>query len=83
MVNALKIIGDILAVLPKTEWSPEVTEGREGFIHALRMDGLAEKATIEFLIRDFNIKLPAVWQIIENDLQQLKEVVQTILKKEV
>ena len=30
----------------------------------------------------FNIKLPAVWQIIENDLQQLKEVVQTILKKE-
>ena len=30
----------------------------------------------------FNIKLPAVWQIIENDLQQLKEVVQTMLKKE-
>lgn len=30
----------------------------------------------------FNIKLPAVWQIIENDIQQLKEVVQTILKKE-
>ncbi len=30
----------------------------------------------------FNIKLPAVWQIIENDLQQLKQIVQTILKKE-
>lgn len=30
----------------------------------------------------FNIKLPAVWKIIENDLQQLKGVVQTILKKE-
>lgn len=30
----------------------------------------------------FNIKLPAVWQIIETDLQQLKQVVQTILKKE-
>jgi uncharacterized protein with HEPN domain len=30
----------------------------------------------------FNIKLPAVWQIIENDLQQLKAVVQAILKKE-
>lgn len=30
----------------------------------------------------FNIKLPAVWQILENDLQQLKEVVQVILKKE-
>jgi uncharacterized protein with HEPN domain len=30
----------------------------------------------------FNIKLPAVWQIIENDLQQLRATVQTILKKE-
>lgn len=30
----------------------------------------------------FNIKLPAVWQIIENDLQQLKAIVHTILKKE-
>lgn len=30
----------------------------------------------------FNIKLPAVWQIIENDLQQLKEIVQIMLKKE-
>lgn|SRR5690606_34068586 len=30
----------------------------------------------------YNIKLPAVWHIIENDLQQLKEVIQVILKKE-
>ncbi len=30
----------------------------------------------------FNIKLPAVWQIIENDLLRLKEVVQAILSKE-
>lgn len=30
----------------------------------------------------FNIKLPAVWMIIENDLQQLKKVVNLILKKE-
>ncbi|MDX2049331.1 MAG: HepT-like ribonuclease domain-containing protein [Chitinophagaceae bacterium] len=30
----------------------------------------------------FNIKLPAVWQIIENDLQQLKQTVQVILTKE-
>ncbi len=30
----------------------------------------------------FNIKLPAVRQIIENDLQQLKQTVQVILTKE-
>jgi len=58
MVNALKIAGDILSALPKNEWCPEVTEGREGFVHALRVDGLAEKATLEFLVRDFDkIKL--------------------------
>lgn len=54
MVNALKIMGDILAALPKNQWCPEVTDGREGFVHALRMDGLAEKATIEFIVRDFD-----------------------------
>lgn len=53
MVNALKIAGEILAALPKNEWAPEVTEKRDGFVHALRVDGLAEKATLEFLIRDF------------------------------
>ena len=30
----------------------------------------------------YNIKLPAVWQKIENDLQQLKEIIQSILKNE-
>jgi len=30
----------------------------------------------------FNIKLPAVWKIIEKNLKELKRVVQTILKKE-
>lgn len=30
----------------------------------------------------FNIKLPAVWQIIENDLKELQGVIQTILKTE-
>ena len=53
MVNALKIAGEILAALPRQEWAPEVTERREGFVHALRVEGLAEKATLEFLIRDF------------------------------
>lgn len=53
LVNALKIAGEILAALPKSEWSPETTDGRQGFIHPVHMDGLAEKAAIEFIIRDF------------------------------
>lgn len=53
MVNALKIAGEILAYLPKSELSPETTEGKQGFIHPVRVDGLAERCTIDFIIRDF------------------------------
>jgi tripeptide aminopeptidase len=53
LVNALKIAGDVLASLPRAELSPETTEGKQGFIHPVRIDGIAEKATIDFIIRDF------------------------------
>lgn len=53
MVNALKIAGEILAALPKNEFSPETTSGREGFVHPVAVNGIAEKATIEFIVRDF------------------------------
>ncbi|QEC67501.1 peptidase T [Panacibacter ginsenosidivorans] len=53
MVNALKIAGEILAALPKNEFSPETTKGRQGFVHPVSVNGIAEKATIEFIIRDF------------------------------
>jgi len=53
MVNALKVAAYFLDSLPKDEWSPETTDGRYGFVHPVRMDGLAEKATVEFIIRDF------------------------------
>jgi tripeptide aminopeptidase len=53
MINAMKIAGEILAALPKDRLSPESTDGRRGFIHPVRIDGIAEKCTIEFIIRDF------------------------------
>ena len=53
MVNAMKIAGEILAALPKDRLSPESTDGRRGFIHPVRLDGIAEKCTIDFIIRDF------------------------------
>lgn len=51
--NAVKIAADILAALPKDRLSPETTEGREGFIHPVSVQGIAEEATIQFIIRDF------------------------------
>ena len=53
MINALKIAGEILAALPKDRLSPESTDGKRGFIHPVRVEGMAEKCTIEFIIRDF------------------------------
>jgi len=54
LVNALKIAGEILHALPENEWSPETTEKKEGFVHPVHFEGIAEKATLEFIIRDFD-----------------------------
>jgi tripeptide aminopeptidase len=60
MQNAIKVAGEIIAALPKQAWSPEHTEGTQGFVHPNHVSGGAEKAKIEFLIRD-------------HDTQKLKE----------
>jgi len=52
MESAIKIAGLILTLLP-FELSPENTEGREGFIHPVGIEGHVETATISFIIRDF------------------------------
>jgi tripeptide aminopeptidase len=53
LVNAIKVAGAFLESLPKDERSPETTEGRYGFVHPVRISGIAEKATLDFIIRDF------------------------------
>ncbi len=53
MEHAIKIAGEILAKLPKNRLAPEVTSHKEGFIHPTAVEGLLEKATIKFIIRDF------------------------------
>lgn len=53
LVNSLKIAGEFLDALPKGEWSPETTEGAQGYVHPISMKGIAEKTTIDFIVRDF------------------------------
>ena len=56
----MKVAGTFLDLFPKSEFSPETTEGREGFVHPVRMEGIAEKVKVEFIVRDFetrNLKL--------------------------
>ncbi|MBC7627801.1 peptidase T [Ferruginibacter sp.] len=55
LVNALKIAGAVLDALPKNEWSPETTSGQEGFVHPVAVNGISEKATLQFIVRDFTL----------------------------
>jgi tripeptide aminopeptidase len=71
--NAIKIAADFVASLPRNEWNPEATEGRVGFVHPVHMEGGAEKATVQFIVRDFETAKLAEY---ETRLEQLvKEAV--------
>ncbi|MBL0884442.1 MAG: peptidase dimerization domain-containing protein, partial [Chitinophagaceae bacterium] len=75
LVNALKLASSLLAVLPTNEWCPEVTEKRQGFVHPVHMDGIAERATVEFIIRDFETQQLAVYE------NRLREICEQIIKQ--
>jgi tripeptide aminopeptidase len=73
MVNAIKIAGEILYALPATEWAPEATEKKEGFVHPVRIDGIAEKATIEFIVRDFDT------DVLKEHEERLKNIAEEVV----
>ncbi len=75
LVNALKIAGEILAALPAKKFSPETTEKREGFVHPVGVDGIAEKATIEFIVRDFSRKG------LQENAEKLQAIAEKVLQK--
>lgn len=75
LVNALKIAGEILAALPKKEFSPETTEKREGFVHPVRFEGLAQKAVLEFIIRDFSR------EGLQANAERLQKIAEEVLHK--
>ena len=52
MVNAIKLLSDVVAALPRDALSPETTEGREGFVHPGRINGSASSATLVLIARD-------------------------------
>jgi tripeptide aminopeptidase len=52
LVNAVKLAADFIAAFPREELSPETTEEREGFVHPHVIEGGAEEAMVEFIVRD-------------------------------
>lgn len=52
MVNAMKVASAFIDALPKDSWSPETTQDKVGFVHPTSIEGVLEKTTIGFIIRD-------------------------------
>ena len=74
MENSIKIAADIVAALPKDQLSPETTSHKEGFIHPVTMEGNAEKATIQFILRDFdNAKLTRHGEYLKTTMDKVLE----------
>jgi len=53
LVNAIKLAGEILARLPQDRLSPETTEGREGYVHPVLLEGDSSEIELRFIVRDF------------------------------
>jgi len=60
MVHAIKVAAAFVDMLPKDEWCPETTEGMQGFVHPVAIEGGLEKATVQFIVRDFDTAQLAV-----------------------
>ena len=75
MINAIKIAAEIVAALPKDSWCPEATSGKEGFVHPVGVNGIQEKATIDFIVRDFDTATLAVHE------KKLFDIAQNVVSK--
>lgn len=53
LVNAIHLAAKIIDMLPQQSMVPELTSGREGFIHATDMEGGSTEMRIKLILRDF------------------------------
>ncbi len=75
MESAIKIAGDIISRLPKDRLCPETTAGKEGFVHPTKIEGMLEKASISFIIRDFTDE-----KLLSHEAE-LKAIMEDVLKE--
>ncbi len=73
MVNAQKVAAHFIEMLPKDTLSPETTEGREGYVHPVSINGNEEKTIVKFIIRDF----------IDSKLAEFEEFLKGVVEKAV
>ena len=55
LVNAIHLAAKIIQTLPQAVMTPETTEDRDGFIHAVEMSGGSSEMKIKLIVRDFEL----------------------------
>lgn len=73
MEHALKIASSIVDRLPK-DLAPETTEGREGFLHPVGLEGGLDSATLSLIVRDF------IEQGLKDKEALLEDIVRSVMK---
>jgi tripeptide aminopeptidase len=72
LVNALRLVGKIIAALPSDTLTPETTAGREGFIHPYEIHGTPGRAEFRAILRDFDDeKLEQHAELLKRTAQQI------------
>jgi tripeptide aminopeptidase len=87
MVNAIKAASAFVDLLPRNEWCPEVTDGKQGFVHPTSIEGGLEKATVQFIVRDFDTAMLAAHEerlreLVDKTVKQFPGVTTTFVVKE-
>ena len=74
LVNALRVASHLVTLLPLDKNCPEATEGREGFVHLVTMEGSAEEVVLNFIIRDFETgKLDEQYEVLRSACAKTRE----------
>lgn len=74
MVNAIRILSDLISSLPTETLSPETTDGRDGFIHPYHIEGGVAEASARLILRDFETeKLAEYAGLLDSLAQPLRE----------
>jgi len=76
MVNSTVVAGRIMAALPSDRLTPDTTDGRNGFIHVVSVEGNVSTTVVEVILRDFDDDL------LQSHLALLQETVDTVMATE-
>lgn len=76
MVNSVRGVAEFIARLPSDRLAPEVTEGREGFLHPYDLKGGVDRSELKVLLRDFDTdRLPAQANLLKEIATEVEQAV--------